>query len=68
MQEEYYRGVLLMAGQWLFVEEILYYTVHWVIKSAFLVFYLRLSPDSDTFRQAVYTGVGLNTLVWITSV
>lgn len=55
-------------NQWLFVEEVLYYSVHWVIKLAFLVFYLRLSPDSDTFRHAVYFGVGLNTVVWIASV
>ncbi|EUC28383.1 hypothetical protein COCCADRAFT_41087 [Bipolaris zeicola 26-R-13] len=54
--------------KWLFVEEVLYYSVHWVIKLAFLVFYLRLSPDSDTFRHAVYFGVGLNTVVWIASV
>ncbi|ORY18830.1 hypothetical protein BCR34DRAFT_473086, partial [Clohesyomyces aquaticus] len=28
-----------------FIEEIIYYTVHWAIKSAFLFFYLRLSLD-----------------------
>ncbi|KAJ6208049.1 hypothetical protein PSV09DRAFT_1154818 [Bipolaris maydis] len=58
----------LEITKWLFIEEVLYYSVHWVIKLAFLVFYLRLSPDSDTFRYAVYFGVGFNTLVWITSV
>jgi hypothetical protein len=50
--------------QWLFVEEIIYYSVHWVMKSAFLFFYLRLSPESTAFRYAVYAGVGLNTIVW----
>ncbi|CAN9284105.1 unnamed protein product [Alternaria alternata] len=50
--------------KWLFVEEIIYYSVHWVIKSAFLFFYLRLSPEITAFRYAVYAGVGLNTIVW----
>jgi hypothetical protein len=50
--------------QWLFVEEIVYYSVHWVMKSAFLFFYLRLSPDGTDFRYAVYAGLGLNTIVW----
>ena len=50
--------------QWLFVEEIVYYSVHWVMKSAFLFFYLRLARESAEFSYAVYAGLGLNTIVW----
>lgn len=51
----------------MFIEEVLYYSVHWVIKSAFLWFYLRVSRDHKIMRYAVYVGVGLNTMVWIGS-
>jgi hypothetical protein len=57
----------LIVCQWLFVEEVVYYTVHVVIKSAFLFFYLRLSPNK-TFRICVYAGVALNGMVWIINV
>jgi hypothetical protein len=50
--------------QWLFIEEVVYYTVHWMIKSAFLFFYLRLSPNK-TFRKFVFIGVFLNASIWI---
>jgi hypothetical protein len=50
--------------QWLFIEEVVYYTVHWVIKSAFLSFYLRLSPNK-TFRTFVFVGIFLNFSIWI---
>ncbi|KAH7389741.1 hypothetical protein DE146DRAFT_176020 [Phaeosphaeria sp. MPI-PUGE-AT-0046c] len=53
--------------KWLFIEEVVYYTVHWVIKSAFLFFYLRLSPNK-TFRIFVYIGIGLNASIWIINV
>jgi hypothetical protein len=55
---------VLTSTQWLFIEEVVYYTVHWVIKSAFLSFYLRLSPNR-TFRRFVYVGVALNACIWI---
>jgi hypothetical protein len=48
--------------QWLFIEEVVYYTVHWMIKSAFLFFYL--SPNK-TFRKFVFIGVILNGSIWI---
>jgi len=50
--------------QWLFVEEIVYYSVHWVMKTAFLFFYLRHSRAQAEFSYAVYAGLGLNTIVW----
>ncbi|KAG9191255.1 hypothetical protein G6011_09343 [Alternaria panax] len=53
--------------KWLFIEEVVYYSVHWVIKSAFLLFYLRLSP-SKTFRTAVYVGGALNLAILIINV
>jgi hypothetical protein len=55
---------VLTSTQWLFIEEVVYYTVHWVIKSAFLSFYLRLSPN-HTFRRFVYIGVVLNACIWV---
>ncbi|KAF1830898.1 hypothetical protein BDW02DRAFT_79083 [Decorospora gaudefroyi] len=58
---------VLQILKWLFVEEVIYYSVHWVIKSAFLFFYLRLSPN-PTFRKFVYIGVGLNGAIWIINV
>ncbi|KAH7111800.1 hypothetical protein B0J11DRAFT_190415 [Dendryphion nanum] len=51
----------------LFIEEIFYYTVHWVIKCAFLLFYLRLSPSS-IFRLLVYVGMGLNESIFIITI
>ncbi|KAJ4350580.1 hypothetical protein N0V95_004631 [Ascochyta clinopodiicola] len=48
----------------LFIEEVYYYFVHWVVKFAFLVFYLRLSPDK-TFRKLVYFGMGTNIAIFI---
>lgn len=48
----------------LFVEEIYYYFVHWVIKSAFFLFYLRLSPDV-TFRRLVHIGMATNLAIFI---
>ncbi|CAN9248514.1 unnamed protein product [Alternaria alternata] len=53
--------------KWLFIEEVVYYSVHWVIKSAFLLFYLRLSP-SKTFRIAVYIGGVLNLAILIINI
>lgn len=47
----------------LFIEEVYYYFVHWVIKTAFLVFYLRLSPDT-TFRRLVYFGMATNVVIF----
>ena len=55
---------VLTSIKWLFIEEVVYYSVHWVIKSAFLLFYLRLSP-SPTFRIAVYIGGALNGAILI---
>jgi len=46
---------------------VVYYSVHWVIKSAFLLFYLRLSP-SPTFRIAVYIGGALNGVILIINI
>ncbi|KAF2185245.1 hypothetical protein K469DRAFT_665481 [Zopfia rhizophila CBS 207.26] len=54
----------LQIIKWLFVEEVFYYFVHWVIKSAFLFFYLRLSPNKR-FRTFVYLGIGLNGAIFI---
>ncbi|KAF2130545.1 hypothetical protein P153DRAFT_220463 [Dothidotthia symphoricarpi CBS 119687] len=48
----------------LFVEEVYYYFVHWVIKSAFLFFYLRLSPKK-TFRMFVFIGMATNMAIFI---
>lgn len=46
--------------QWLFIEEVYYMLLHWTIKQAFLLFYLRLSPQKG-FQIAVYTTMGINT-------
>jgi hypothetical protein len=62
-----YRSTWLMENQWLFVEEVVDYTVHWVIKSAFLFFYLRLSPKKS-FRMFVWVGMGLNGMIWVVNV
>jgi hypothetical protein len=53
--------------KWLFVEEIIYYSVHWVIKCSFLLFYLRLSSDK-TFRKLVFFGMALNVAILIINV
>jgi hypothetical protein len=47
--------------QALFAEEIYYIWMHWVIKTAFLLFYLRFAT-SRTFRYLVYGTMGLNTI------
>ena len=47
----------------LFIEEVYYYFVHWVIKFAFLFFYLRLSPDK-TFRRLVFFGMATNIVIF----
>ncbi|KAF9700116.1 hypothetical protein EKO04_001590 [Ascochyta lentis] len=51
----------------LFIEEVYYYFVHWVVKFAFLFFYLRLSPDK-TFRKLVYFGMGTNVAIFIANI
>lgn len=45
--------------QWLFIEEVYYMLVHWTIKQAFLLFYLRLSPKKN-FHIAVYCTMAVN--------
>ncbi|PMD65643.1 uncharacterized protein K444DRAFT_608218 [Hyaloscypha bicolor E] len=45
----------------LFAEEIYYIWMHWVIKMAFLLFYLRFAT-TRTFRCLVYGTMGLNTI------
>ncbi|PYH43110.1 uncharacterized protein BP01DRAFT_393681 [Aspergillus saccharolyticus JOP 1030-1] len=50
--------------KWLFIEEIFYMFVHWTIKQAFLLFYLRLSPDRP-FQIKVYGTMVLSTLIMI---
>lgn len=42
------------------------YTVHFIIKMAFLTFYLRLSPQAN-FRWGVYCGVALNVAIYLAS-
>ncbi|KAL1596517.1 hypothetical protein SLS60_009164 [Paraconiothyrium brasiliense] len=54
-------GKLLLL---LFVQEIFYYVVHWLIKASFLVFYLRLSPEVG-FRRLVWIGLAANTVMLI---
>ncbi|CZR51053.1 uncharacterized protein PAC_00928 [Phialocephala subalpina] len=44
----------------LFVEEIYYVWMHWVVKTAFLLFYLRFAVKG--FRVLVFCTMGLNTL------
>ncbi|KAF2470654.1 uncharacterized protein BDR25DRAFT_261751 [Lindgomyces ingoldianus] len=58
---------ILQILKWLFIEEVFYYTVHFVIKMAFLFFYLRLSPNKF-FRGLVYAGMGLNASIFITNI
>lgn len=48
-------------SQALFAEEIYYIWMHWVIKMAFLLFYLRFAT-TRTFRYLVYGTMGLNTI------
>ncbi|KAH7065817.1 hypothetical protein BKA63DRAFT_585820 [Paraphoma chrysanthemicola] len=57
----------LETFKWLFIEEIVYYLVHWVIKYSFLLFYLRLSTDK-TFRKLVFLGMGLNVAILMVNV
>ncbi|KAJ4399271.1 hypothetical protein N0V91_009554 [Didymella pomorum] len=65
-------NVALFVGQLrilkiLFVEEVYYYFVHCVIKSAFFLFYLRLSPDV-TFRRLVYIGMATNVAIFTVNI
>ncbi|KAF2450628.1 hypothetical protein P171DRAFT_468887 [Karstenula rhodostoma CBS 690.94] len=53
-------------GVWLFVEEVVYYAVHWIIKMSFLAFYLRLSPI-PTFRKLIFFGMVLNAAIFLTN-
>ncbi|KAF2202070.1 hypothetical protein GQ43DRAFT_10513 [Delitschia confertaspora ATCC 74209] len=53
--------------KWLFIEEVFYYCVHFVIKNAFLFFYLRLSPDKN-FRLMVFLGFGTNAAIFVINV
>jgi len=50
----------------LFIEEIYYMFTHCVIKMAFLLFYLRLSPET-TFRRWVYMAMALNVMFTLTN-
>ena len=52
---------LANCSQALFAEEIYYIWMHWVIKMAFLLFYLRFAT-TRTFRCLVYGTMGLNTI------
>ncbi|EUC28384.1 hypothetical protein COCCADRAFT_109303 [Bipolaris zeicola 26-R-13] len=54
----------LQIIKWLFIEQVVYYSVHWVIKSAFLLFYLRLSTRKP-FRIAIYMGGVINGTILI---
>ena len=47
--------------QWLFVEEVFYMFVHFTLKQAFLVFYLRLSPRRD-FHMVIYGTMAMCTM------
>lgn len=49
--------------QALFVEEIYYIWMHWIIKMAFLLFYLRFA--TRLFKTLVYCTMGLNMLFTI---
>ncbi|KAJ5519802.1 hypothetical protein N7463_000255 [Penicillium fimorum] len=54
-------GMMLHITQWLFIEEVFYMFVHFTLKQAFLVFYLRLSPKRS-FQLAVYGTMVMCTL------
>ncbi|KAF2443445.1 hypothetical protein P171DRAFT_330911, partial [Karstenula rhodostoma CBS 690.94] len=49
-----------------FIEEIVIYGAHYVIKATFLLFYMRLSP-TRWFRIAVYAGFALLLSIFLTS-
>ncbi|KAF1365050.1 hypothetical protein EJ07DRAFT_162026 [Lizonia empirigonia] len=49
-----------------FIEEIVIYGAHFVIKTTFLLFYLRLSPERS-FRRFVYIGFALNCAVCLSN-
>ncbi|RDW90561.1 uncharacterized protein DSM5745_02336 [Aspergillus mulundensis] len=51
-------GILTNIRKFLFVEEVFYMFVHFVLKQTFLLFYLRLSP-SRRFQCAVYTTMAI---------
>ncbi|KAL4919423.1 hypothetical protein BDW62DRAFT_199734 [Aspergillus aurantiobrunneus] len=46
-------GILAEINKFLFIEEVFYMFVHFVLKQTFLLFYLRLSPEKS-FRWTVY--------------
>src|ERR1700761_9380736 len=54
----------IVPFQWLFVEEIFYFFVHWTIKQTFLSFYLRFSRD-PVFHRHIRLATGLNAAVII---
>ncbi|KAJ5365703.1 hypothetical protein N7517_008589 [Penicillium concentricum] len=54
-------GVMQHITQWLFIEEVFYMFVHFTLKQAFLMFYLRLSPKRS-FQLAVYGTMVMCTL------
>ncbi|KAH7036038.1 uncharacterized protein B0I36DRAFT_211078, partial [Microdochium trichocladiopsis] len=47
-------------------EEVVLYTVHFIIKMTFLTFYLRLCPQA-LFRAAVFAGIAFNASVYLGS-
>ncbi|PWY68598.1 hypothetical protein BO70DRAFT_400227 [Aspergillus heteromorphus CBS 117.55] len=50
--------------KWFFIEDVIYMFVHWTLKQAILVSYLRLSPQRS-FRNTVYGAMILNALFTI---
>ena len=50
-----------MIKQGLFAEEIMYTFMHFIIKMAFLLFYLRFA--TKTFRKLVWVTIGLNSIM-----
>lgn len=46
------------------IEEVVIYAAHFVIRNAFLLFYLRLSAQRR-FRMFVYIGFGLNGVIFL---
>ncbi|KXJ88975.1 hypothetical protein Micbo1qcDRAFT_213221 [Microdochium bolleyi] len=48
------------------VEEVVLYTVHFIIKMTFLTFYLRLSPQV-WFLRTTYVGIALNLVIYVGS-
>ncbi|KAL5404112.1 hypothetical protein PMIN04_012655 [Paraphaeosphaeria minitans] len=54
------------VGLWLFIEELMYYTVHFIIKMSLLTFYLRLSR-SPTLRKLIFLGMSFNVAIFLTN-